>query len=215
MGTGKRKLFTFFLAAGLLFVFGTVGLGGARSLAAASATGGPGGQAQASKPPPLNGVLQDNFLLFDPPPRAPTTPFGLFVDGQQSTITLADFQGKVLLVNFWATWCAPCVREMPSLNRLQAKFKDRGLEVLTVSNDRLGIAQVTPFYAELALDSLGYYLDPRAELAQALGVRGLPTTYLIDARGRVIGGLLGAMEWDSPEVETLLNYYLQKRPEAA
>ncbi len=154
-------------------------------------------------------------MLFDPPPRAPTTPFGLFVDGQQSTITLADFQGKVLLVNFWATWCAPCVREMPSLNRLQAKFKDRGLEVLTVSNDRLGIAQVTPFYAELALDSLGYYLDPRAELAQALGVRGLPTTYLIDARGRVIGGLLGAMEWDSPEVETLLNYYLQKRPEAA
>ncbi|MGO1120354.1 TlpA disulfide reductase family protein [Rhodovibrionaceae bacterium A322] len=196
MGMGKRKLFALFLAAGLLFVFGNTGPQ----------------PVQAQQQPPLQGLLKDNFALFDQPPPAPDTAFGLVTDGSEKSITLAHFRGRVVLLNFWATWCAPCVREMPSLNRLQAKYKDRGLVVVTASNDRRGIVDVAPFYADLGLDALGFYLDPRAELARALAVRGLPTTFLIDQDGRVIGGMQGGLEWDSPEVETLVEFYLNELP---
>lgn len=121
--------------------------------------------------------------------------------------TLADFRGGWVLVNLWATWCAPCVREMPALDRLQARLGQR-LRVLAISEDRGAAHVVEPFLEKLALEKLAIYLDPKGAAQSALQVRGLPTSYLIDPEGRIRGKLEGAAAWDSPDMVALLERYL-------
>jgi thiol-disulfide isomerase/thioredoxin len=150
------------------------------------------------------------FTPLDPPRPAPELSFAA-PDG--SPARLADFRGHWLLVNLWATWCAPCVREMPSLDRLQATLGDR-LAILAVSQDRGGAHVVGPFLEKLSLASLRIYLDPKSAVGQGLGARGLPTTFLLDGEGRVRAQLEGAAEWDSPELLATLERYLRD-PDAA
>ncbi|MEJ1994591.1 MAG: TlpA disulfide reductase family protein [Limibacillus sp.] len=157
--------------------------------------------------PPLEGPLAGNFTLLAPPVPAPDIPV---TDAFEKQRRLADYKGGVLLVNFWATWCAPCVYEMPSLNRLQADLGDEGLTVMAVSVDRQGLAVVQGFYEDYRLDALDIFLDPLGELATELGVKGLPTSFLLDKRGRVVGKLQGSLEWDIPEVKKLVRYYLSE-----
>lgn len=171
----------------------------------------PSGQPEAAGPP-LEGPLAGNFTLLDEPVPAPQVPVK---DQFGKILRLADFKGEVVLVNFWATWCSPCVYEMPSLNRLQADLGPAGLTVMAVSVDRQGLSLVEGFYKSYALANLGIFLDPDGELAGEFGVRGLPTSYLIDRQGRLVGGLQGSLEWDSPEAKALLNYYLGKGGEDA
>jgi thiol-disulfide isomerase/thioredoxin len=144
------------------------------------------------------------LTALDPPRPAPELSFAAR-DG--SPAHLQDFHGHWLLINLWATWCAPCVREMPSLDRLQAKLGDR-LTVLAVSQDRGGANVVTPFLEKLDLAALHIYLDPKSAIGQGLGARGLPTTFLLDGDGRVRAQLEGAAEWDSPAMLALLERYL-------
>ena len=165
----------------------------------------------AGQAPPLLGAFGDNFTLFDPPVPAPPETFAA-LDG--APVRLADFRGRVVLLNFWATWCAPCVREMPSLDRLQAALEDRGLAVLAVSIDRGGATVIRPFAKRLGLERLGLYHDDKGALFKALGVTGLPTTFLIDRRGQIVGAYPGPAEWDVPEARALIEHYLN-RPEHA
>lgn len=123
-----------------------------------------------------------------------------FVDDAAHALNLADFKGRAVVLNFWATWCVPCRQEMPSLDRLQAKLGGPRFQVVAVSIDKRGIAVVQPFYRELHLRSLGTYLDPSGKATSVLGIEGVPATLLIDADGREIGRKLGALEWDSPAV---------------
>ncbi len=167
--------------------------------------------AAAGQAPPLLGAFGDNFTLLDPPVPAPPETFAA-LDG--APVRLADFRGRVLLLNFWATWCAPCIREMPSLDRLQAALEDRDLAVLAVSIDRGGAKVIRPFAKRLGLEHLGLYLDARGALFKAFGVTGLPTTFLIDRRGQVVGAYPGAAEWDEPEARALIEHYL-RQPEHA
>ena len=169
-------------------------------------------KARAEETPPLKGLLADNFILMDQPAPAPQEP-GV-TDAFGGSVGLADFRGRVVLVNFWATWCAPCVREMPSLDRLQAKLGPEGLLVMAVSQDRKGLAAAEPFYREQGLDNLEIFLDPKGAFARAMGVGGLPTSLLIDDRGRVVGGLEGPLEWDGPEAVELIRFYLVRRENA-
>ena len=169
-------------------------------------------KARAEETPPLKGLLADNFILMDQPAPAPQEP-GV-TDAFGGSVGLADFRGRVVLVNFWATWCAPCVREMPSLDRLQAKLGPEGLLVMAVSQDRKGLAAAEPFYREQGLDNLEIFLDPKGAFARAMGVGGLPTSLLIDDRGRVVGGLEGPLEWDGPEAVELIRFYLARRENA-
>jgi thiol-disulfide isomerase/thioredoxin len=155
--------------------------------------------------PPLTGWLEQ-FNVIDPPRPVPATPFE---DASGREVTLGSFEGRVLLVNFWATWCAPCVREMPSLDRLQAKFEGEDFIVLAVDEDRKGTAVAKPFLDKLGLENLALYVDRRMALARALGVKGLPTTVLVDRRSRIVGRMDGVAEWDAPEVEALIRYYLR------
>ncbi len=137
-----------------------------------------------------------------------------FTDADGHDLTLGDFRGRLVLLNIWATWCGPCRKEMPTLDRLQARLGGPDFEVVALSIDRQGLAVVKPFYEELGLKALRIYLDASGKATQTLGTVGVPTTLLIDQEGREIGRVLGPAEWDSPEVESVIRRYM-KRSSAA
>ncbi len=182
----------------------------ALALALAPAFAEPRSAAAADPAPPLRGAFGENFTLLDPPVPAPLE---AFTDLAGNPVRLADFEGRVVLLNFWATWCAPCVREMPSLDRLQAVLGDRGLSVVAVSIDRR-VEVIRPFAKRLGLARLGLYHDPEGALFQAFGVTGLPASFLIDPNGAILGAYAGPAEWDGPEARALIEHYLN-RPEHA
>ena len=167
--------------------FGTVALALLFALAAASAA-----EQDALKP--------GEFIPASPPQPAPEVSF---TDLKGNWVAIADFKGKLVLINLWATWCQPCLKEMPSLERLQAQF-DGKLTVAAVSEDRGGAKQVAPFVEKLELHKLKVYLDPKSEVGHAFAVRGLPTSIVIDAEGRVVGRVEGAAEWDSDKMLSVL-----------
>jgi thiol-disulfide isomerase/thioredoxin len=145
-----------------------------------------------------------NFAPTGPKPVPELT----FFDAAGNQVTLADFQGEVVVLNLWATWCAPCRREMPSLDRLQARYAGNGLEVVALSLDRGDVAKIREFFEELGIANLAIYQDPQARASRELGAPGLPTTIVIDRAGQEVGRLLGPAEWDSDAafavVDTLL-----------
>jgi peroxiredoxin len=131
-------------------------------------------------------------------PAAP--PFALAtLDGHM--VDSANFRGKVVLVNFWATWCGPCKDEMPALQRLRRSLSDRGFEVLAVTTDREHRA-IRQFAGALNLE-FPILLDETKDVSAAFGVRGLPTTAVIDRNGRWVGRAVGPREWDSPAMVSL------------
>lgn len=156
--------------------------------------------------PPLSGPFKDNFTLLNPPLPTPQTPF-TDLEGRQTT--LSDFRGQVVLLNFWATWCAPCVREMPDLDRLQAHLGGPKFTVIALSQDRGGRDLVETFIKRLQLSNLPIFLDPKGKLAVEMRLRGLPSTFLIDAKGQIVGGMDGAAPWDSPEAIALIEHYIK------
>jgi thiol-disulfide isomerase/thioredoxin len=141
-----------------------------------------------------------NFAPSGPKPVPELT----FLDGEGNEVSLADFRGDVVVLNLWATWCAPCRREMPSLDRLQAELGDDGLRVIALSLDRGDVAKVRDFFAELGIANLSIYQDPKAAVGRELDALGLPTTIVIDRAGQEVGRLLGPAEWDSADAIALL-----------
>jgi thiol-disulfide isomerase/thioredoxin len=156
--------------------------------------------------PVLEGWMAQ-FILNDPPLPAPQTEFRTATGDK---VTLAAFKGKVILVNFWATWCAPCIREMPSLDRLQAVIGPEKFQIVAVNEDRAGTKTALPFLKKLGIAHYTSYFDRDLALARALHLRGMPTTFLIDAKGNVIGALAGIAEWDAPEAVALIRYYIDR-----
>ena len=148
-----------------------------------------------------------DFAPLDEPRRLPEF---RFTDGDGRGLSMADFRGRLVVLNIWATWCAPCRREMPSLDRLQAAFAGAEFDVVALSVDRKGLAAVRAFYAALAIKSLDIYVANSSSLTRALGVIGLPTTLLVDRSGRELGRLVGPAEWDSPELMAKLRRYLER-----
>lgn len=136
-----------------------------------------------------------------------------FTTTSGQTVHLADYRGRVVLVNLWATWCAPCIQEMPSLARLQAKRAD--LAILAISEDRRGAEVVEPFLAKLRLGGLATFLDPRDAATSAFHIEGLPTSFLIDRDGRILGTLEGGAEWDAPALVAVIDRYLSPPTKAA
>ena len=131
-----------------------------------------------------------------------------FVDGDGRALSLHDFRGRPVLLNIWATWCVPCRKEMPSLDRLQAKFDPSQLLVLTLSIDSRGIPAVKQFYQELGLKSLGIYVDQSGATLGLVGAPGLPTTLLLNEQGQEIGRKIGPAEWDTPASIDLLRQHM-------
>lgn len=121
-----------------------------------------------------------------------------FTDADGATVTLADFHGRGVVLNLWATWCPPCVAEMPSLDRLARTLGQKDIVVLPLSSDRGGASVVRAFYDRLKLTELRIWLDPRGTAARTLGARGLPTTLLIGKDGLERARLEGEADWSSP-----------------
>ena len=130
-------------------------------------------------------------------------------DPDGNTIRLTDFQGKVVFVNFWATWCIPCRLEMPAMERLYREFKGQGLVILAVNvQERPG--PVRTFVRELEL-TFPVVLDSKGAAAMAYAVRGLPATYLIDRNQVIVGRAIGAREWDSKDGRAYIRALLGER----
>ena len=127
-----------------------------------------------------------------------------FTDADDKPLGLADYKGKVVLLNFWATWCAPCVKEMPSLDRLQAEMGKDRFAVVPLSLDGPSKPKVAPFYKDKNLANLGIFFDKGRKVQQAVDVSVLPTSILIDAQGREIGRMVGEADWDKPEAIALM-----------
>lgn len=134
-----------------------------------------------------------------------------FSDERGRDLTLADFRGRVVLLNVWATWCVPCRKEMPALDRLQAKLGGDDFVVIPLSIDRKGIEAVRGFYREVGVEKLATYLDPSGKGSRALAVPGVPTTLLIDREGREVARKMGAAEWDGAEMVSLVERVIEGR----
>jgi thiol-disulfide isomerase/thioredoxin len=151
-------------------------------------------------------ALAFNFAPADPPEPAPEVEF---LDAEGNAVTLQDFRGQVVVLNLWATWCAPCRREMPSLDRLQAKLGGDDLQVVALSQDRgESLDKIREFYDEVGVEHLAIYRDPKASVARALRAPGLPTTVVIDGDGREVGRVLGDAEWDGDGAVELLRGFM-------
>lgn len=138
-------------------------------------------------------ISQRGSAVVDTPFQAP--------DG--TVVRLSDFKGKPVLVNIWATWCAPCVVEMPMLDELAMREKDR-MTVLVVSQDIQGAEKVDPFFARADFEMLEAYIDPENGLSFGFGSGLMPTTVLYDADGKEVWRVVGAMDWDGPRAAMLL-----------
>ncbi|HEU0215189.1 MAG TPA: TlpA disulfide reductase family protein [Stellaceae bacterium] len=140
------------------------------------------------------------FIPAETPQPAPAFSF---TDMAGKEAGLADFKGGVVLLNLWATWCQPCLKEMPSLAALQERLGS-SLTVLALSEDRGGAETVKPFVEQHGLDKLKVYLDPKSTAITAFEARGLPSSFLIDADGKVLGKVEGAADWDSDKMRDAL-----------
>jgi thiol-disulfide isomerase/thioredoxin len=136
-------------------------------------------------------------------PATPAEPKPLpelrFLDMAGNETSLEAFLGQVVVLNLWATWCAPCREEMPSLDRLQAIFEAEGasVRVVALSVDRAGPERVKEFIDGVGADRLAVYRDPTVKAARALKVPGLPATLLVDRQGREVGRVLGTADWSA------------------
>src|SRR5262245_28446540 len=144
------------------------------------------------------------FIPGSPPVPAP--PISL-VDLAGNTVSLSEFAGRLVLVNLWATWCAPCLREMPSLERMQSRLGDK-ITVIALSEDRGDSKTVERFIDKLGLKSIKTYLDPKSTAERALKDHSIHTTFLIDREGRILGRVEGAAEWDAPKLLEVLETFL-------
>lgn len=140
-------------------------------------------------------------LIESTPAPAPDLPFSDLDGGNHS---LADYRGKLLLVNFWATWCAPCREEMPSLDALQRQMGGDDFAVLTIAAGRNPPPAIRKFFAEAGITDLPTLTDPSMALARAFGVLAMPISVLIDAEGREIARMAGDADWASPAALALI-----------
>ena len=127
-----------------------------------------------------------------------------FTDPDGGEHNLADYKGKVVLVNFWATWCAPCREEMPSLDALQADMGGDDFEVVPIATGRNAPAKIDEFFEETGVDNLPVLLDPKQQLAREMGVVGLPVSVLVDREGREVARLLGDADWSGEAAKAVI-----------
>ncbi len=137
------------------------------------------------------------------PQRRPVADIA-FQDASGKEMKLSQWRGRVVLVNLWATWCAPCRKEMPALAELQKQLGSADFEVVAISIDRKGAAASAAFMAETGALALTLYVEPSGRILNDLEALGLPATVLIDREGNEVGRLLGPAEWASPEAIVLV-----------
>ena len=164
--------------------------------------------ATAPVAPPAGGVSKDlatgalAAFLVHPEPKA--LPDLQFQDGAGKPVKLSDWKGRVVLLNLWATWCAPCRKEMPDLSKLEKELGSDQFEVVAISVDRKGAEASAAFLKETGVDNLKLYIEPSTKIVNDVQSAGLPATILVDRQGRELGRILGPADWASPEAIALV-----------
>ena len=164
----------------------------------------PGKPAEARAGPGSNPLSQGQMAAFVFRKAPEALPEVKFLDAAGKERTLADWRGKVVLLNLWATWCLPCRKEMPALDKLQRQMGSDKFQVVAVSVDRTGLPGAKKFLADTGAATLALYADPTARMGTTLRAAGLPATLLLDRDGREIGRLLGPAEWDGEDAKRLI-----------
>ena len=149
-------------------------------------------------------------FTFSPYPSPHKLPLSAvhFVNAQGKKMTLADFKGKVVLLNIWATWCPPCVEEMPTLDKLEKVLGSKQFAVVPLSIDKGGVFTVKSFYDDNFISHLPIYVDPTTQALDTLSVLGTPSTILINKQGEEVARTMGPEDWDSPTVIAQLKHYI-------
>jgi thiol-disulfide isomerase/thioredoxin len=148
------------------------------------------------------------FLIHPEPKSLPDL---AFQDGTGKALKLSDWKGRVMLLNLWATWCAPCRKEMPDLSKLETEMGSDQFEVVAISVDRKGAEASAAFLKETGVDNLKLYVEPSTKIVTDLQSAGLPATLLIDREGRELGRILGPADWASPEAQALIKAALAQK----
>ena len=157
--------------------------------------------------PPREGSMV-RYLVHKTPIKVPKTSF---LDGKGGKVNLDGFQGKFILLNLWATWCPPCVHELPSLDRLNNLMGGEQFMVVAISQDSQGLDLIEKFFEEKEIKTLRIFNDPQGELLRSLRLfRALPISLLINPQGEILGRLNGSASWDSEEAKNLLKWYFNK-----
>ena len=144
-------------------------------------------------------------LILNTPP-APDT---VFFNRDNRRLRLEDFRGDVVLLNFWATWCKPCIQELPGINALQTQLAGDGFQVVAVASGAQMGKTPQAFLAEHRLDALDLYHDPHATMMNSLGTKTLPSTFLIDRQGRIVGGVIGQTDWGTAAAEHAVRHLMR------
>ncbi|HLY57170.1 MAG TPA: TlpA disulfide reductase family protein [Stellaceae bacterium] len=159
--------------------------------------------------PPMKGAMAE-FKLHDHPVPVPP---GAFTDASGKPLDLTAFKGKVTLINFWATWCAPCVKELPSLDRLKHARDGDNFQVETISEDHGGDVAITDYFKKTEISYLPHYSDSDGDYSRLLKFDSLPTTILLDKDGKEIGRYdSGPVEWDQGDAGRFLDFYILPKP---
>lgn len=137
-----------------------------------------------------------------------------FFDQNIQPGNISTFKGKIVLLNIWATWCGPCIRELPALDRLQAKFGKDEFVILPISIDEQGIKVTQPFYEQLGLKHLDFYHDTTKQLGRFFPLDVVPANFMIDRQGKLISFLRSFVNWDDEMAEEMINHYLQQPAES-
>jgi len=149
----------------------------------------------------------DKFLFYEKPQPIDSLEVS-DINDNKTDILNEDF--NLLLINFWATWCSPCTKEMPSLNELQSKFEKNQLKIVTIATGRNNPNKIVNFFEEYNLSNLENYRDPKGKLALDLGVIGLPFSIIISRDKKDIARLIGPIDWSKKEVEDLFLELIKK-----
>ena len=180
------------------------------ALSLGAITGGTPAQADLAAAAELREGDMKKLIFHESPEMTPDVAFKLADDAGEAT--LADYRGKYVLLNFWATWCAPCRKEMPQLSELQTEFGGDDFEVLTIATGRNSPTGIKKFFEEIQVDNLPRHQDPRQKLAGQMGIFGLPITVLIDPEGREVARLRGDANWSSDNAKAIIATVLGQTP---
>ena len=155
------------------------------------------------------------FVELDPQRIARNT---RFYDRRNNPTNIGTYRGKVVLINFWASWCLPCMAEMPSLDQLSNDHSNDDLAIIPISIDEDGLLAAIPFYRRLGLENLELFVDPKGETTYSdcdnpkdaeFALYGLPITYVLDRDGRILGYITGMVDWQSDDVEDFIDRLLE------
>jgi len=131
----------------------------------------------------------------------------IFMDINQKNVNLDDFKGKLIILNFWATWCAPCKEEMPSLDALQSNTKLNNLRILPINIGQEDVKKSESFFKELNIKNLNIYFDGPITLAKKFSLRGVPTTIFFNKEGKEFARIIGSIDFNDEEFIDWLKFY--------